>query len=301
MRKSIAILLTSLLGLALLLGACGAKMDGMGLAPQERAANELALDFNYTASAVDEPEKAPAPSGEAVKNPLANRKIIKDLDASVDTREFDKYIAGVESKVAALGGYVESKQTGDGGYYYTDTRSATLVLRVPAEALDSFKGSLGERGKVTSLSETVRDITASYTDVEAHIKALKTERDALLKLMERADKLADLLQVQDRLTDVRYRLDSLESQMRQMDDQIAMSAVKLRVNEVERVAPDTPQGFFAKTWSNFKENLFSVGRGLRDFASGFLSSLPFLVVLAIPTALIIWLVVRRRRRKKGKK
>jgi hypothetical protein len=302
MRKTIAFLMAALLGLALL-GACGAKSE----APQEYApmAESAAYEEDWepwivadgeAGAGYAEDEKAGETlTGAPVQDSLAGRKVIKDVEASVETRQFDRYAAAVEAKAKALGGYVESRNV-----WGRDRREATLVLRVPAGVLERFKGSLEELGKVMSMNESVRDITSNYTDVAAHIQALRTERDALLKLMNQAGNLEDLLKVQDRLTDVRYRLDNLESQMRQMEDQIALSTVTLRIYEVERVTPEQPKGFWAKTWANFKENLFSVGRGLRDFASGFLSAIPYLVLIAVPVAVAVVLIVRRRRKKKSR-
>jgi len=309
MRKTIAFLLAALLGTALLLGACSAKADApmyrdiMYEAEATMPADFLAASFgdgDYLEKAkLEDLSAAGGETGAPKQDALAGRKIIKDVSASVDTRQFDQYLAAVEGKVAALGGYVERSEVSDNSYYYSSMRNATLVLRVPADALEDFKSSLGELGKVTSLSESVRDITANYTDVAAHIKAMEEERDALRKLMNQ-DSLENLLMVRDRLTDVLYRLDSLESQMRVMEDQISLSTVTLRVYEVERVTPDPPEGFWARTWSNFWENLADVIDGLVNFLSGLLSSIPYLVVIGGPIALVVWLVIRRRRKKKGK-
>jgi len=85
------------------------------------------------------------------------------------------------------------------------------------------------------------------------------------------------------------------------DTGTAMNFVMLEVKEVESFTPKQPIGFWAKTWANFKENLFSVGRGLRDFASGFLSAIPYLVLIAVPVAVALVLILRRRRRRKSKK
>jgi len=327
-KKIIASVLAGLLGLVLLFGACGAKqMDSFTYAsysPAPQVAYDTtmpagsAANYRYTVEEeqireeADYNDYADLGGGEIRPTSIANeipqpekpagggRKIIKDVYASVETRQFDRFIAAAETKTNALGGYVESRSAWNGSnYYYSDKRSADLVLRVPADALDAFMEGLEEFGKVMNSNESKRDVTASYTDTQAHIGALKTEREALLRLMDKADSLKDLLQVQDRLTQVRYQLDSLESQLRVMDEQIALSTVTLHVEEVERVAPEKPEGFFAKTWANFKENLFAVGRGLRDFVSGLLSAIPYLAAIAAPAALIIWLILRRRKKRRA--
>jgi len=331
MRKSIIALAAVLLGCALLFAACSAEanyMSDMMQADYERndswdyytVAEEaytmeyetegvmtyFAADISDDAFALPQkmvpaPTAAPAPPVEQ-KSSASGRKLIKDVNASVETKEFDKYMAAIEAKTIALGGHVESLDVNDYGYYgYMDTRSANLVLRIPSNQLAALKGALGEFGKVTRLNESVRDVTMKYNDVQAEIDALKVERDALLKMMEATGKLADLLVLQERLTGVRHQLNRLESEIRLMDDQVSLSTVTLRVSEVEhlRPEPEVREGFWATTWGGFKDNLFGIGRGLRAIASGFIIALPILAVIALPVGLVIIVVVRRRRRNKA--
>jgi len=157
---------------------------------------------------------------------------------------------------------------------------------------------------VTGLNESVRDVTMKCNDVQAEIDALKVERDTLLRMMEETGKLADLLVLQERLTGVRHSLNRLESDIRLMDDQVSLSTVTLFIREVERITPDpepVPEGFWARTWDGFKDNLFAIGRGLRDFISGLIIALPWLVIVFLPIAAVVWLLIRRRRKRKAAK
>jgi len=265
MRKSTIALLAVLLGCVLLLTACGAKANSIGEYAQ-LADYDLYDRFDYEESYTEDVAYEPGDgvvynrysSGEveatapaeytappAVDTPApsekpstAGRKLIKDISASVETKQFDRYMEAIEAKTIALGGHIESLDTSDAGYYgYRDTRSANLTIRIPSDKLTALKGALGEFGKVTRLNESVRDVTMKYTDVQAEITALKVERDALLNMMEATGKLADLLVLQERLTGVRHQLNRLESEIRLMDDQVSLSTVTLRVIEVERLAP----------------------------------------------------------------
>ena len=311
MRKQILVPVTALLALVLLFSACGAgsttaRYDTSPPGESYKEAMTVPESADYDSGGgieyrADSKAKADAPADTKPDAPAAksSRKLIKDINASVETRQFEKYLNALEAKTLALGGHVESRQTSDNGYGYSGNRDATLILRVPADSLDAFKASLGELGKITSIHESTRDVTSNYVDIQAHITALRTERDSLLKLLDQAKNLEDVIRVQDRLTDVRYQLDSLESQLRTMSDQIALSTVTLQVFEVDRITPDEPEGFWAKTWAGFKENLFSVGRGLRDFTSGLIAALPVLVAIAVPVTLVILLLLRRRKKKRG--
>ena len=175
MRKlsgTIAILTAVLLGCALLLSACGAKemysMEPASLyddygsydrydyeamtMPAEAYTMEAALDTPWAAypltatadsggnPAIDynpaAPNNAapPAPAAEQ-KTSTSGRKLVKDLNADVETKQFDKYMAAFEAKTNALGGHIESLNTGDNGYFFSgvSTRSASLTLRVPSD------------------------------------------------------------------------------------------------------------------------------------------------------------------------
>jgi len=233
---------------------------------------------------------------------ISTRKLIKDIYANVETKDYETYLGDIEAKAIALGGHVSSKDTSDGGYYATwRTRSASLVLRVPANKLEEFQEALEKNGRVTNMNESVRDVTLEYTDVETHIKVLKTERDALIKILEQARNTEELLLVRQQLTQVRYELDALEGKMRVLEDQIALSTVTLNIQEVERLTPEQSRGFWAGAWDMFRESLLNIGQGLRDFSQGFLGAIPYLLLIALPIILLIVLLRRRRKRRRAAK
>ena len=317
MRKRLVVLFAALLACILLFAACaGEKFAAESNYYPEEAYYEEATyaveaeapDGNATLSyqarlddSAGEAESA-APT-EPTPSSAAGRKLVKNITAEIVTLEFDAYLKAIEAKTAALGGHIHSKQTGDHGYNqqeFKPNRRASLVLRIPAQALDDFKGNLGDLGRVTSLNESVRDETMTYNDTAAHIEALKVERDALLDLMGNAKTLADLIMLQERVTDVRRQLNSLEGQLRLLDDQVALSTVTLTVTEVGKLAPEPgpePEGWFARTWTGFRNSVRSVVRGLGGFLSGLVIALPYLVVIGVPVAAVIFVLLRRRKKR----
>ena len=246
--------------------------------------------------------QAPGEAGAMEPVSASTRKLIKDISAHVETRQYEAYLKAIEAKAIALGGHVAGKDANDSGYDSAwRTRSANLVLRVPADRLDEFQKALEENGRVTNMNESVRDVTLEYTDVETHIKVLRTERDALMKILEAASSTEELLLVRQQLTQTRYELDALEGQMRVLEDQIALSTVTLYIREVERLTPEQSRGFWAGARDMFRESLLNIGRGLRDFAQGFLGAIPYLVLIALPVILLIFLLRRRRKKKRAAK
>lgn len=311
MRKKLILLSAALLACVVLFAAC-AKEAGMAPAEPDYYAEEATQSISDDAPEValralpgDSAGEAETKAPETPKpSAAAGRKLVKNITAEIETLEFDAYLQAVEARTAALGGHVHSKQSGDYGYYEQTgkpNRQASLVLRIPAQALDEFKGSLGNLGKVTSINESVRDETMSYNDTAAHIEALKVERDALLGLMASAKDLKDLLLLQERVTDVRRQLNSLEGQLRLLDDQVALSTVTLTVNEVAKLTPGpAPEGYFARTWTGFKNSVRGVVRGVGGFLSGLVIALPYLAVIGLPVAAIVFVLHRRRKKRNAK-
>ena len=316
MRKKFILLFAALLACTALFSSC-AKAPAEPNYYNEEAwyeeATESAVDYSYRADAISPPlgvsqeEADPAAPNAPAPSSTAGRKLVKNITAEIETLDFDAYLQAVEAKTAALGGHVHSKQTGDYGYYdqtAKPNRRASLVLRIPAQALDEFKGSLGKLGKVTSINESERDETMSYNDTAAHIEALKVERDALMNLMANAKDLKDLIMLQERITDVRRQLNSLEGALRLLDDQVSLSTVTLTVTEVGKLAPEPvpePEGYLARTWTGFKNSVRSVVHGLGRFLSGLVIALPYLVVIGLPTAAVIIIFLRLSKKRKAEK
>ena len=95
-----------------------------------------------------------------------------------------------------------------------------MTARIPAKRLDEFVQRVGEQSNITNKEERVEDVTLQYVDLESRKKALATEQDRLLELLEKAESVEDIISIEARLSDVRYELESMESQLRTLNNQI---------------------------------------------------------------------------------
>ena len=78
---------------------------------------------------------------------LTDRKLIRRISVSAETEDMDVLLSEVTARVSQLNGYIESRNIQNGsnyGYGYR-SRSATLVIRIPAEHLDSFLQQVSDR------------------------------------------------------------------------------------------------------------------------------------------------------------
>ncbi len=165
---------------------------------------------------------------------MGNRKLIKNITMNVETKNFDSFINNLVESTEKNGWYIEKSEARGNSYNSLENRFATYVIRIPVDKLESFKGTIKNNGNILSSSEEIEDITMSYIDTESRISALKTEQESLLKLLEKAESLKDVFEIQSRLTEVRYELESFERQLRSYDNLVDYSTINLYIEEVER-------------------------------------------------------------------
>lgn len=227
---------------------------------------------------------------------VSERKLIKTVDMEVETQSYDELLATIQSKTSELGGYIESMNTYNGSSYYeyNPIRNADLTIRIPKEGLDGFLNAVSDISNVVRRSDNVEDVTLAYVDLESHRDALRTEQERLLQLLEQAETVEDIITIEQRLSDVRYQLESMESQLRTYDNQVDYSTVYLNVEEVEIFTPVAKETAWERISNGFKESLDNVGNGFVEFGIWFVVHIPYLVVWAVIigafVCLLLWLL-----------
>lgn len=299
--KYIGVVLVAGLMMAALTACGGAGGKGM-YAYEEAASDTAAYDtgggFYASEAKAEYAEEAVGEEGSAgpeVSEPVASdRKLIKNVTLSVETEQFDKLLPSIEQQVTALGGYIEEMSSFSRGNEYSKDyqgtkylRYATMTVRIPRQNLEAFLQDVGEQTNVKSRSENVTDVTLQYVDLESHKKALLTEQDRLLELMEQAESVEDIIAIEGRLSEVRYQIESMEAQLRTYDNQIDYSTVYLNVDEVEHYSPSEGASTGERIRSGFRESVEGVGLGIREGAIWFVINIPYLFIWVVLIAVVI--------------
>lgn len=309
MKKILALTLCVLLLMLALVG-CGAASYGA----EKDAVAEYEMPAEYggdsdgsfyyrsdTNGAYGETQAA-APSEPSPEGVSTNRKLIRTVTLSLETEEYDVLLDGISQRIAACGGYVEYMSADT--RYSSDSRYATMTVRVPANRLEEFVTSVSGISNVVQRSERTEDVTLSYVDLQSHASALRTEQERLISLLAEAENLSEILEIEDRLTYVRYELESMESQLRTYDNLVEYATVSLSVSEVKKLTPTVEKGFWEKIGDGFMDSLSSIWEGLKSFFSFLVIALPYLLVIAVIVGvilLIILLCVRKSRKKAAKR
>lgn len=299
----------ALLLLSASLVSCAAKAD-------MESGRDMAYDMMYaenskaesTTSAMSKPSSAGSAFGatsDAVEMPNTSEfaaKIIKTVNMNTETKEYDQAISELDRLITENGGFVESSSANGQSLDYNGVyrRSAKFTIRIPAQQLDTFLSASQQLLNVTYSHSTSENITAEYYDIQSRLEVLRTERDALNAMLEKATDIDSMLSIRDRLYNVIEEIESYETRLRVYDSLVSYSTVHMTVDEVveyTKIQAEEP------TWGErlveaFKESWEDFAVGFQNFTVGFLYAIPTLLVLgviAVAVILILRVIIRRQR------
>jgi hypothetical protein len=293
-----SLIIVGLLAVALALAACGAagtafqnagedlKGVGSGPAAQPAAGRDAA---GY------QPVPGTA-TGDQVAS-LADQKIIKTGEISVEVPDVTAALVRVRAMAVALGGYVGGSQAG------TKDQTATLTLRIPADRFDEAITRLHRLdGDVIVEATNEQDVTSAVVDLEARITNLQASEVQYRALLGRAVKIEDILAVQTHLDDVRGQIEQLQAQHKELTGLADLSTltVTLVPSALQQTAGNWDPGkTVADAFATLVGVAQAVGNGAIWFAIVWLPALAGLVIVL----LVAWRVtpgLRSRMRREPK-
>ena len=189
---------------------------GCGTATPRYAASEPSYADAVVVTASDGDLARARPEGMAD----ADRQFVRNATLALDVGSDDEVPTVLEQAGAmtrAMGGYVSWEGPGQ------------AVLRVPDARLDEALDRLGTLGDVERREIRVQDVTAEYTDLQLRLDNARALQTRLRALLDDAETVSDVIAVETELARVTTDVERLEGQLRQLQNQVAFSTVRLRV------------------------------------------------------------------------
>ena len=249
MRKLLAVMLV----LFLLTGltACGGASKAADTVVRQEAAMEAPAAMENSSLTSDaQSDSSALPE---------NRKWVITMHMNTETEDLTAMLKAVDEKILSLGGYVEDQNIHNGSKYANRRyRNASLTVRIPAEKVDDFTGTMEEISNVVNTEKNLEDITLAYVSTESRLKALQTEEERLLELMAQAEDMSDLLTIEARLTEVRYQLENAASKLRIYDNQVDYATIYLSIEEVLQYTPVAEKTVWERISDGFGNSLENV-------------------------------------------
>lgn len=251
------------------------------------------VDQSNLLSAEDSLSQTPSQDAQAV----SERKLIRNVNLDLETREFDALTKSISDAVTSFGGYIEQSDVSGTSLTYSGNRSqrySNLTARIPSNHLDAFLTEVSNQGNVTYKNESIQDVTLQYTDISSRKKTLQLEQERLWELLEKAESVDAVIALESRLSEVRYQIESLESQLRTLDNQIVYSTVSISIQEVQVLTSTDPDSISTRIQKGLNRSFHQLQTSFVDGVVWFISSLPILAVAVVLLflAILVFRVLR---------
>ena len=113
---------------------------------------------------------------------------------------------------------------------------------MPADRLDNVLDTLRGLGRVTDEGVSSTDVTERLIDNEARLSAWHAQEARLVTLLENAPTVEDIIQIEQRIAQVRSDIEYVEATQRNLTNRVATSLITVNLRLSARFAADPPHG-----------------------------------------------------------
>ncbi|KQC05262.1 MAG: hypothetical protein APR53_02370 [Methanoculleus sp. SDB] len=202
---------------------------------------------------------APAPAAASVPATAADgsfdQKLIQTGSISLEVGNVADSMATLKSIAEGRGGYLSSSNLYRGS---SDRLSATVTVRVPGSAFDGTLSEIRTLGKILSESMNSQDVTEEYIDLTAQKEAKQHQLDQYNRIIEKAEKVEDVLKVQVEIERVQVDLDRLEGRLRYLDNRVDLATISVNLQEPAPIGGDAGHSFIKVINQGIEGFLFMV-------------------------------------------
>ena len=226
----------------------------------------------------------------------ADQKIIRTGSLNLEVENVSSTLDPLKRIAALHGGYIGSMSVNT---QYGNRLYASLIIRIPAGEFDGTVSDIKALGTLKSESLSADDVTEEYVDLQARRNALASQLVQYNRIMERAENVSEILEVQVQIERVQVELDSIDGRLKYLDNRIDYGTITVTLVEPEPVG---------------RGEEFSLVSVLNEGIQGFLAvtggliiiliSIIPLILLGIIAYILYWIWRKRKGAKKttsGKK
>lgn len=225
-------------------------------------------------------------------NTQDKRMIIRSGTMNVEIEKYDDSEAKVKEIAQRFNGYITNSQA---SLNANGKKQGTITIRIPANQFDAALTEIAKIGKTMNQNITGKDVTEEYMDAEARMKTQQELESRLLKLLaEKTARLTDVVEVEQKLANVRENIEKTQGRMRYLKDQASYSTLAVSLYEPSLLQTSSGGGFFYEIEQGFKKGL----KGFTSVVSGLITLLIALLPVLIILYIIYWFVRRYLKKRK---
>ena len=233
------------------------------------------------------------------------RLVIHNGSVSLETEEYDEVEKKILERTVELDGFVMNSGTRIVNTYRGNKeyqlRIGSFTLRVPEQHFYNYFEELGSMGKVTSTWSHSDDITKNYRDAVSDIENYKAQEERLREILEKAETVEEILNIEKELSRVRGDINRLEGTVKNWDHLVKLSTINVEVIEVINLKDEVKpidKNMFQKAREGFIETINNLIDLCERAFIKIVSLSPVLVIGAVAFGVGYWIyrVIRKRRR-----
>jgi Domain of unknown function (DUF4349)/Putative zinc-finger len=235
------------------------------------------------------PPPVPDSTAPMIARSVAITVLVKNIEAA--RRDLDRNLGKHGGYAAQL--TVNTPENG--------ARSFQSSLRIPAGELGTALNELRSLGRVQTETQSGEEVTQQHTDLMARLtNARETETRLRAILQQRAGKMEDVLEVEEKIAETRGEIEQMEAEQKALEHRVSFASVELQLTEQYKAQLDgAPASVGTEMHNALVAGLRNAGGSLLGLVLFFEEYGPALVLWTVILGGPVWLVWRIRRRKNG--
>lgn len=230
------------------------------------------------------------------------RKIIMNSELSIEVESFDDSFNEIQRMTEQSRGFIQSSnsyvRSSGVGDDIKEFKEGHITLRIPSSEFNTVLSGVKKLGKVINSSVSGSDITKQYVDTEARLRSKEIQQERLLDILGRAEKVEDILRVEEELNRVRTEIEMYASQISNWDNLVQYSTINIYMREVEPKDKQVNPPGLVSLWNRIKGGFITTTNWLLDLAESVVVGVGY----AIPVAAVAgagYYIWHRARKKKA--
>ena len=224
---------------------------------------------------------------------VTERKVIRNANLTLETNAPEDAGRKIAAIAESKGGFVVNSETKTSGANESTRTSVNVTVRVPAAQFDAAVAEIRQTAeRVAQEKVSGQDVTEEFIDLEARIRTQKALEAQFLEIMKGARSVADALEVQRQLAEVRGEIEKVEGRRKFLENQTSFSTITVTLN-APTVFAAASTGFGAQLWRALGDGVDAALFVVLGLIRILLAMLPLLILFGIP----IWLIVQHFRKK----
>jgi hypothetical protein len=273
--------------------------------------NEAEMSYATLPYSVDISAPPPPPSVEGAGNGFRNEKDVSEMDVitsnnapqeqakvaekikktanlSIVVDDYKKVRVAIEQLLKADNAYIGNENEQNSAYSIYNT----LLIRVSNKNFESLINKLIPLGRVTSKTISAEDVTAQFIDIQSRIKSKKEIEKRYLDILSKASKVSDVLEIEQKLGEIREQIEAKEGELKYLSDQVDYSSINLTVQQDFEYTPSDKPGF----WGRLVNAFINGWHGFLSVLVGFMYAWPLWLILGGGTYLLYRFIKRKTKK-----